>query len=463
MIVRAVIRSFAMRSVPLQTVLVRLFLALAAFGPLGGCETVKQIPSQVVDMGSRVGGWFSFGRGNETEIAADPHLIVLPLAGTDWLGRPALAEEIARLLRATTPNARAGSAADGRSRTLAGNVELIEEGDAVVWIEIAWTYRASGGQTIAEYRQIAAMDRKLWDRASPAAVQMVASEIAPKAAALLRNESPRLIAARGVAMSSNERRFGGEVASNQPAGGGFSNERGLSPSAPRSASPPQRSIPEPPRPMPEPATDLAWPAPGPTASAAPASLRSQPQPHYQDPATFAPPAPAQARPQLPTREIAAAPVAPVQGSPLSTAWANPVILIKTVDGAPGDGNQALMLAIKQALRVRDFMVTEDPRQAVFLIEGRVEIAPPANGRQQAKVVWTISTVSGGQVGRAIQENTIPAGSLNGAWGQVATMVANAAADGVEELFGRPSTRRAQAVVPPAPPLPLVPGRAPPPR
>ena len=442
-----------------RAVLFRVLLALAFFGPLGGCETVKQIPSQVMDMGSRVGGWFSFGRGDETAIAADPHLIVLPLAGTDWLGRPALAEEIARLLRTTTPNARAGAAADGRARTLAGQVELIEEGDAVVWIEIAWTYRASGGQTIAEYRQIAAMDRKLWDHAAPAAVQMVASEIAPRAAALLRNESPRLVAARGVAVSGNEYGPGGEVASNQP-------------TAPRSASPPQRPNPEQARPAPGPANDVSWPALGPAASAPPAPSRGQPQPLYQDPAAFAPPAPASARPSRegmptdmppPVRQIAAAPVAPVQGSPLSTAWANPVILIKTVDGAPGDGNQALMLAIKQALRVRDFMVTEDPRQAVFLIEGRVEIAPPANGRQQAKVVWTISTVSGGQVGRAIQENTIPAGSLNGAWGQVATMVANAAADGVEELFGRPSTRRAQAVIPPTPPLPLVPGRAPPPR
>ncbi|MSO84579.1 MAG: hypothetical protein EXR04_01315 [Rhodospirillales bacterium] len=359
----------------------------------------------------------------ETGIAADPHVIVLPLAGTDWLGRPALAEEIARLLRATTPNARAGAAADGRARTLAGQVELVEEGDADVWLEIVWTYRGGDGRAISEHRQIAAMDRKLWDRAAPAAVQMIASEIAPKAAALLRNETPRLVAARVApegapannaglaggrrATNHDEIGPGGEVASNQPtAGGGFFNERGLSPAV--SSPPPNANIP-------------------------------------------------------PAREIAAAPVAPVQGSPLSSAWANPVILVKTVEGAPGDGNQALMLAIKQSLRVRDFMVTEDPRQEVFLIEGRVEIAPPANGRQRAKVVWTVTTVSGGQVGRAVQENAIPSGSLNGAWGQVATMVANAAADGVEELFGRPSSRRAQAVVPPTPPLPQVPGRAPPPR
>jgi len=74
----------------------------------------------------------------------------------------------------------------------------------------------------------------------------------------------------------------------------------------------------------------------------------------------------------------------------------------------------------------------------------------------------VTTVSGGQVGRAVQENTIPAGTLNGAWGQVAVMVANAAADGVEELFGRPSTRKARNTLPPTPLLPVVPGRAPPP-
>lgn len=95
----------------------RVVAVLTLLALLGACDTVKRIPSQVGELGSRVGGWFSFG-GGDTAIADDPQVIVLPLAGTDWLGRPALAEEIARLLRATTPNARAGTAPDGRSRTI---------------------------------------------------------------------------------------------------------------------------------------------------------------------------------------------------------------------------------------------------------------------------------------------------------------------------------------------------------
>ncbi len=399
----------------------RRFFALApwtlAFALLlGGCETVKQIPSRIAafpsNVASRVGDLFSFGGGDDAMTAAsDVDLIVLPLAGTDWPGRRALAEEMTRSLRATSPNVRVAERADGRAQTLAGQVETIETGGAVVWIEIRWLHHRGDGRLIAEHRQIAAMDRELWDRSAPAAVRLLASEVAPKAAAVLRDgRAPALASREAEARHDGPARMpaGMEIASNQPA---------------------------------------ANPAAG--------------SPFTPGIAPYMPPAPG-AGPALPAREIAAAPVAPVQGSPLSTAWANPVIVVRSVEGAPGDGNQALILAIKQSLRVRDFMVTEDPRQAVFQIDGKVEVAPPANGRQRAKVTWIVTTVSGGQVGRAIQENTIPAGSLNGAWGQVAAMVANAAADGVEELFGRPTTRKAHMAVPPTPPLPLVPGRAPPP-
>jgi hypothetical protein len=340
-------------------VLSRALFAVALAASLGACETVKRIPSQVGDLGARVGGWFSFG-GADTAIADDPHVIVLPLTGTDWLGRPALAEEIARLLRATTPNARAGTSPDRQARTLEGQVETIEEGDAVVWFEIAWAYRGRDGAAIPEYRQIAAMDRKLWDRAAPAAVQMIASEIAPKAAALLRNESPRLVAAvsdgnaprsaragppgapardetpgRRAGTGGGDLGFGGEVASNQPV----------------AAAPPL-----PPARLPFESAAAPPPPPPPQASYTPTA-----------PPTY-PPAPSSQgwpAPPPPVREIASAPVAPVQGSPLSSAWANPVILVRLIEGAPGYGNQALMLAIKQALRVRNFMVTEDIRQAVF--------------------------------------------------------------------------------------------------
>ena len=113
----------------------------------------------------------------------------------------------------------------------------------------------------------------------------------------------------------------------------------------------------------------------------------------------------------------------------------PAFLIKKVTGAPGNGNEALTKAIKEALRKNDLTVTEDPRQAGFVIQGRVEVSAPVNGRQQARIVWEVRTMDGDEVGKAVQENAVKAGSLSGAWGRVAEIVSSAAITGIQELFG----------------------------
>ena len=105
---------------------------------------------------------------------------------------------------------------------------------------------------------------------------------------------------------------------------------------------------------------------------------------------------------------------PVAAAPPPVSWGRPDFLIKAVKGAPGDGNEALTRAMKKALRNSDLTVTEDPRQAKFVIQGKVEISAPVNGRQQARIVWAVTTMDGDEVGKAVQENVIKAGSLNGA-------------------------------------------------
>jgi len=291
----------ALRAIPV--------LALAMW-LLGGCGAIQGAASTVAGFPSKVsatvGNLFS-PAGDAAAAAEDPDLIVLPLADTEWAGRKAVAEELTRVLRSASPRVRMGERADGRAQTLAGRIETLEAGGPVAWIEIRWLHHHGDGRLIAEHRQIAAMDRDMWDKVQPAGVRLLASEIAPKIAGALREGGP-LLAARSAAAGTLPGAM--EIASNTP-----------------------------------------------TASPA---AHSQ---VYQNVPQAAPP------PVAPPREIAAAPVAPVQGSPLSTAWTNPIVLVRSVDGAPGDGNVALMLAIKQSLKVRDFMVTEDPRQAIFLIDG----------------------------------------------------------------------------------------------
>lgn len=139
------------------------------------------------------------------------------------------------------------------------------------------------------------------------------------------------------------------------------------------------------------------------------------------------------------------------------------LLIDGVDGAPGDGNDALALAMKEAATAAGIALTELPDVATHLLHGEVIATPPEGGRQTIRIVWTMTTPDGREVGRATQENAIDAGSLDKAWGRVAAVVARAATKGVEEILGRSrQIREVLPVPPPERPLPAVPGRAPPP-
>lgn len=153
------------------------------------------------------------------------------------------------------------------------------------------------------------------------------------------------------------------------------------------------------------------------------------------------------------------------GSFAQVRWGQPSFLIRPVAGASGNGNEALTAALKTALRERDLTISEDPRQAGFIIDGDVDMGAPASGRQYVRIEWRVSTVTGEEVGKAVQENTVIAGSLDGEWGQVAEAVSNAAVRGIKDLFkdadDELSTRSALPDFPDVS-LPSIPGRAPPP-
>jgi len=118
------------------------------------------------------------------------------------------------------------------------------------------------------------------------------------------------------------------------------------------------------------------------------------------------------------------------------------------------------------MRKLDLTITEDPRQAGYEVVGWVTAGPPVNGRQQARVVWVVNTLDGCEVGKAIQENAVIAGSLDGEWRLIDYIVSEAAAQGIEKLFpNKPNlgTNFGSATdFTRNPNLQQVPGRAPPP-
>jgi hypothetical protein len=114
------------------------------------------------------------------------------------------------------------------------------------------------------------------------------------------------------------------------------------------------------------------------------------------------------------------------------------LLIGTVSGAPGNGAMALAGAIAALLKQQDGLaiVSSAAGKADLQLDCAVTIDKPAAGKQHVKIVWRVQRKDGAEIGNVIQENDVPAGLLDGTWGDVAYMVALAAADGILQLIAR---------------------------
>ncbi|WP_288903093.1 hypothetical protein [uncultured Sneathiella sp.] len=112
----------------------------------------------------------------------------------------------------------------------------------------------------------------------------------------------------------------------------------------------------------------------------------------------------------------------------------PVIFVPIVEGAPGDGSESLAAAIQDELVRLGLDVLPTETGANFIVRGRAEITPPKFETQVIELVWSLERRNGEQVGQIRQRNRIRAGSLNGAWGDVARLAARGGAGGVYDLL-----------------------------
>ncbi len=129
--------------------------------------------------------------------------------------------------------------------------------------------------------------------------------------------------------------------------------------------------------------------------------------------------------------------APVEAAAQAKDSGETRLLIGGVEGAPGDGGMSLASAITTLLQKQDLAIVSDPQgKADLLLDAAVTVAKPTAGAQHVKIVWRVRRKNGGEIGTVAQENDVPAGLLNGAWGDVAYTVALAARDGIMQLIAR---------------------------
>ncbi len=133
-----------------------------------------------------------------------------------------------------------------------------------------------------------------------------------------------------------------------------------------------------------------------------------------------------------TQIIAGDAPAQVQPAPPPPRPTFPNVSIRPVDGAPGDGRQALQLAVTQMLLengVRRDDVTPD-----VVLNCTVTATPINATLQRVEIVWRAQRRDGTDLGNVKLENTIPAGSLDGPWGPTAFAIANAAGSDLLQLL-----------------------------
>ncbi len=398
-----------------------------------------------------------------TAVDSSKLIYVVPVEGISGPARMVLADAIAASLRDAKQPAILAEKINEMGPTVTGRIVETNERGSVVWVTALWELRAPYGTAVTEYRQQVVVDAGLWKTGSAELINLLASDAGPRVVAMIHDF---------VSPMSEQATLASPDIMAAPAPVPV-----LATPAPEKTPPPVKALAKAPAKdrtkNKAPAKALALPARQGTPE--PGARTARPKILMEIPEKTPPAAKRKAPPRSVKKVKKGKPVlmpipaeepSPVLADPPPVSWGRPAFLIRAVKGAPGDGNEALTRAMKTALRKSDLTVTEDPRQAKFVIQGKVEISAPVNGRQQAKIVWMVNTMDGDEVGKAVQENAIKAGSLNGAWGRVADIVSSAAITGIQELFGiekKQSFRRnREAKFSNRTDMPRVPGRALPP-
>ena len=105
-------------------------------------------------------------------------------------------------------------------------------------------------------------------------------------------------------------------------------------------------------------------------------------------------------------------------------------------GAPGDGDEALANAVAAVLKQHALAIAAKGDKADLSVNAEISVTSAGADKQHVKIVWRVRRADGSEIGNVAQENDVPRGTLDGAWGDLAYNIAIAACDGLMQLVDR---------------------------
>jgi hypothetical protein len=121
---------------------------------------------------------------------------------------------------------------------------------------------------------------------------------------------------------------------------------------------------------------------------------------------------------------------------VNTPGQDSIVQVPLVEGAPGDGATSLTRAMRFYLQQAKVKVVDKPEPDAMIVQGTVEMGAARGGSQPITITWRVLKPDGSEAGKVAQNNAVPTGSLDKAWGDVAFLVAEAATPGVTRIIKR---------------------------
>jgi len=132
------------------------------------------------------------------------------------------------------------------------------------------------------------------------------------------------------------------------------------------------------------------------------------------------------------------PMVPAAGQTITTAAREvdeSIPMIVKITGAPGDGNTALAVAIRNEMARVGLPISDKTRGATYRLDVYVTVGKAReDGNQPVEVKWWLQNPEGKYQGTVMQRVELPDGELNGLWGNDAIYAARGAARGILRLL-----------------------------